>query len=179
MSKQKKQEKMLTPKPYFIGKGLSSGSSDEREIKLAAFESLVFETFQKARGYTNADLKKFPTDERRFFSLDDLDSDCTIKILHRSFDFGSMFNAPDKVRMLYDAEAADIVVVNDFEYRKCQGIAMAALGVIPYEDMLSVLTTIPNADCSPIYVGQTADLFASLVVAGLIPRWNPIQKEDE
>ena len=179
MSRQKKQEKMLTPKPYFITKVLSSDARDEKEIRQTAFESQVFETLQKTRGYTNVGLKKFPVNEHRFFSLDDLDADCTVRILHRSFDLRDMFHAPDKIRKLYDDEAVNIVVLNDFEYRSCLGIAMAALGVIPYEDMLGVLTTIPNADCSPIYVGRTADIFTSLVVAGLIPRWNPILKEDE
>ena len=36
----------------------------------------------------------------------------------------------------------------------------------------SSLTMFPNIDSSPIYLGRTVDLFASLVLAGHIPKWD-------
>jgi hypothetical protein len=67
---------------------------------------------------------------------------------------------------------ADIVILNDFNRQSYRGIALAALGIIYYEDMTGILTTIPNTDCSPIYLGRTVDLFESLVLAGHIPKWD-------
>ena len=178
MGRQRKQEKALTPKSYFLAQAIVD-SGDKQMIIQTGFESLVFEELQKARGYTNERLKKFPTDENRFFSLEDLDVECTVKIVHRGFDPGDMFKTPDKLRKLYDAESADTVVLNDFKYRDSLGVSLAALGVIQYEDMLGVITTIPNSDCSPIYVGLTTDIFETLVLAGLIPKWHPAQEGDE
>ena len=56
--------------------------------------------------------------------------------------------------------------------RPDRGIALAALGIIYYEDMVGIITTIPNIDCSPIYLVRTVDLFESLVLSGHIPKWD-------
>ena len=138
----------------------------------AGFESLVFEELQKARGYTNERLRQFPVDNDGFFSLEDLDLDITVKIVKHKFDPDSIFNSANKIRTLYENAEADIVVLNDFDRQSYRGIALAALGVIYYEDMVGIITTIPNIDSSPIYLGRTVDLFASLVLAGHIPKWD-------
>lgn len=83
-----------------------------------------------------------------------------------------------KLPKLYDDGAADIVILNDFKCQSRQGVALVALGVIHYEDMVGVITTIPNPDCSPIYIGFTPDIFATLVVAGLIPKYNATQENE-
>jgi len=175
MSSRRKREKMLTPNPYFIARAWG----DEARILLSGFESQVFEELQKARGYTNDRLKKFPIGEHRFFSLEDLDADCTVTVVNRGFDPGDIFKSPNKIRAIYDAESADIVVLRDFKHQASRGIALAAMGVIPYDDMSGVITTIPNRDCSPIYLGCTVDIFESLVKAGLIARWHITQEDDD
>ena len=178
MGRQRKRERTLTPKPYFMAQ-THVDSGDEQKTMRAGFESLVFEEFQKARGYTNDRLRKFPTDEHGFFSLHGLDGCCTIKVVHHRFDSESIFKSSGVIQKLYDDESADIVVVNDFKHHSSLGIALAALGVIRYEDMIGTITTIPNPDCSPIYIGRTADIFATLILAGLIPKWSPAQEGDE
>jgi len=85
------------------------------------------------------------------------------------FDPDSIFNSANKIRALYDNEAAEIIILNDFNRQSYRCIALAAFGVIYYEDMIGIITTIPNVDCSPIYLGRTVDLFESLVLAGHIP----------
>jgi len=174
MGRQRKREKILTPNPYFQFRKWG-----DNRILQAGFESQVFEELQKARGYTNDRLKKFPTDDRGFFSFEDLDAGCTVSVVNRSSDPEDIFKAPNKIRAIYDAESADIVVLHDFKYQSFRGIALAALGVIPYEDMRGVITTIPNTDCSPIYLGCTVDIFESLVSAGHISRWTVSQEDDD
>jgi len=167
MSKQKKREKLVTPNPFYA----SVINADVKQLE-AGFESLVFEELQKARGYTNERLRQFPVDNDGFFSLEDLDLDITVKIVKHKFDPDSIFNSANKIRALYENAAAEIVVLNDFDRQSYRGIALAALGVIYYEDMAGIITTIPNTDCSPIYLGRTVDLFESLVLAGHIPKWD-------
>ena len=167
MLKQKKREKLVTPSPYY-----TSVINADKKILEAGFESWVFEELQKARGYTNERLWQFPVDDNRFFSLDDLDLDITVKIVKHKFDPDSIFNSANKIRALYENAEADIVILNDFDRQSYRGIALAALGVIYYEDMVGIITTIPNIDSSPIYLGRTVDLFESLVLAGHIPKWD-------
>jgi hypothetical protein len=167
MPRQKKREKILTPNPFY-----TSVTNADVKILEAGFESLVFEELQKARGYTNDRLQQFPVDDNRFFSLEDLDLDITVKIVKHKFDPDSIFNSANKIRALYENEEADIVVLNDFSRKSYLGIALAALGVIYYEDMVGIITTIPNIDSSPIYLGRTVDVFESLVLAGHIPKWD-------
>jgi len=166
MPRPKKREKLVTPNPYYT----SRLNADDQYLNIG-FESLVFEELQKARGYTNERLRQFPVDDDRFFSLEDLDLDMTVKIVRHKFDPDSIFNSANKIRALYENAAADIVVLNDFNRQSYRGIALAALGVIYYEDMTGIITTIPNIDSSPIYLGRTVDLFESLVLAGHIPKW--------
>jgi hypothetical protein len=167
MPRPRKREKLVTPSPFH-----TSIINADKKVREAGFESLVFEELQKARGYTNERLRQFPVDDNRFFSLEDLDLDITVKIVRHKFDPDSIFNSANKMRALYDNEAADIVVLNDFDRQSYRGIALAALGVIYYEDMTGIITTIPNIDSSPIYLGRTVDLFESLVLAGHIPKWD-------
>jgi len=167
MLKQKKREKLVAPSPFY-----ASIINVDKKVREAGFESLVFEELQKARSYTNERLRQFPVDNDAFFSLEDLDLDITVKIIKHKFDPDSIFNSANKIRALYDNEAADIVVLNDFDRQSYRGIALAALGIIYYEDMIGILTTIPNTDSSPIYLGRTVDLFESLVKAGHIPKWD-------
>ena len=166
MLKQKKREKLVTPSPFHT----SIINADVKVLE-AGFESWVFEELQKARGYPNNRLRQFLVDDNRFFSLEDLDLDITVKIIRHKFDPDSIFNSANKIRALYDNTEADIVVLNDFDRQSYRGIALAAFGVIYYEDMIGIITTIPNIDSSPIYLGRTVDLFESLVLAGHIPKW--------
>jgi hypothetical protein len=163
----KKREKLVTPSPFYT----SIINADVKILEIG-FESLVFEELQKARGYTNERLRQFPVDNDGFFSLADLDLDITVKIVRHKFDPDSIFNSANKIRALFENEAADIVVLNDFNRQSYRGIALAALGVIYYEDMIGIITTIPNIDSSPIYLGRTVDIFESLVLAGHIPKWD-------
>jgi len=172
MPRQKKREKTITPNPFYT----SIINADVKMLE-AGFESLVFEELQKARGYTNERLRQFPVDSDGFFSLEDLDLDITVKIVQHKFDPDSIFGSPNKIRALYDDAEADILVLNDFNRQSYRGIALAALGVIQYEDMVGIITTIPNIDCSPIYLGRTVDVFESLVVAGHIPKWDDTYEE--
>jgi len=174
MPRQKKREKTITPNPYYT----SLINADVKKME-AGFESLVFEELQKVRGYTNERLRQFPVDNDGFFSLEDLDLDITVKIVRHKFDSDSIFNSANKIRALYDNEEADIVVLNDFNRQSYRGIALAALGVIYYEDMFGIITTIPSIDSSPIYLGRTVDVFKSLVLAGHIPKWDGTFEEDD
>ena len=167
MPRQKKREKTITPNPFY-----TSVINADVKVMEAGFESLVFEELQKARGYTNDRLRQFPVDNDGFFSLADLDLDMTVKIVRHKFDPDSIFNSANKIRSLYDNAEADIVVLNDFSRQSYRGITLAALGVIHYEDMIGIITTIPNIDCSPIYLGRTVDVFESLVLAGHIQKWD-------
>jgi len=167
MPRPRKHEKLVTPNPFYT----SLINADDQYLKIG-FESLVFEELQKARGYTNERLRQFPVDNNGFFSLEDLDLDITVKIVKHKFDPDSIFNSANKIRALYDNEEADIVILNDFDRQSYRGIALAAFGVIYYEDMIGIITTIPNIDSSPIYLGRTVDLFESLVLAGHIPKWD-------
>ena len=167
MPRQKKREKTITPSPHF-----TSLINADVKVMEAGFESLVFEELQKARGYTNERLRQFPVDDNRFFSLEDLDLDITVTIVKHKFDPDSIYGSANKIRALYENEEADIVILNDFDRQSYRGIALAALGVIYYEDMIGIITTIPNIDCSPIYLGRTIDIFESLVLAGHIPKWD-------
>jgi hypothetical protein len=167
MPRQKKREKTITPSPFY-----TSLTNADVKMKEVGFESLVFEELQKARGYTNERLRQFPVDNDGFFSLEDLDLDITVKIVKHKFDPDSIFNSANKIRALYDNAEADIVVLNDFNRKSYRGIALVALGVICYEDMIGIITTIPNIDCSPIYLGRTVDIFESLVLAGHIQKWD-------
>jgi hypothetical protein len=174
MLKQKKREKLVTPSPY-----LTSRVHADVKFLEVGFESLVFEELQKARGYTNERLRQFPVDNDKFFSLEDLDLDITVKIVRHRFDPDSIFNSANKIRALYENEAADIVILNDFNRQSYRGIALAALGVIYYEDMIGIITTIPSIDSSPIYLGRTVDIFESLVLAGHIPKWDGTSGEED
>jgi len=167
MPRPRKREKLVTPNPFY-----TSVINADVKVREAGFESLVFEELQKTRGYPNNRLRQFPVDNNGFFSLDDLDLEITVKIVKHKLDPDSIFNSANKIRALYENAAAEIVVLNDFDRQAYRGIALAALGVIYYEDMTGILTTIPNIDCSPIYLGRTVDLFASLVLAGHIPKWD-------
>jgi len=167
MGRQRGREKFVTPNPYF----LSTIERDEKILQ-AGFESYVFEEIQRARGCPTACIKQYPTGTHGFFALEDLDIGCTVEVVNRRFDPEDIIAASDKLRALYDAGSADIVVVNDFNRQSYRGVALVALGVIQYEDMIGVITTIPNPDCSPIYLGRSLDIFATLVAAGLIPKWD-------
>ena len=167
MTKYRKRETQITPSPYF-----TSRANADVEYLNKGFESLVFEELQKARGYTNDRLRQFPRDNAGFFSLEDLDLDISVKIVNRKFEADSIFNSANKIRALYENAEADIVVLNDFSRKSYLGITLAALGVICYEDIIGIITTIPNIDSSPIYLGRTVDIFECLVLAGHIPKWN-------
>jgi len=174
MPRQKKREKIITPSPFY-----TSAINADTKVLEAGFESLVFEELQKARGYTNDRLRQFPRDNAGFFSLEDLDLDISVKIVNRKFDPDSIFNSANKIRALYENEAADIVVLNDFSRKSYLSITLAALGVIYYEDMIGIITTVPNIDSSPIYLGRTVDVFESLVLAGHIPKWDGTYEEPD
>ena len=106
MTKHRKRETQITPSPYY-----TSRLNADVEYLNRGFESLVFEELQKARGYTNDRLRQFPRDNAGFFSLEDLDLDITVKIVRHKFDPDSIFNSANKIRALYENEAADIVIL--------------------------------------------------------------------
>jgi len=174
MARQKKREKFITPNPYYVSKAHGEGEKVLRK----GFESFVFEELQKARGYPNTRIKQFPVDDYGFFSVRDLDIDFTVRIVNRGFESDDIFKSPNKFRALYEAEPADIVVLNDFDRQSYRGVALVAPGVIHYEDMTGVMTIIPNADCAPIYLGRIVDIFETLIVAGYICKWDGSYEDD-
>jgi hypothetical protein len=79
---------------------------------------------------------------------------------------------------LYRQNDADILILNDFDLndyskQKHGGFALASFQNIGFDHIWGTISIVATAGTGErLMVGKTADMFATLVAAGILPLWD-------